>query len=51
MKAASTTDQRFRSLFDAHRRELHAYCLRRLPVEDANEAVSQVFLMAPRRAP
>lgn len=50
VRAASTTDHRFRSLFDAHHRELHAYCLRRLPVEDANEAVSEVFLVALRRA-
>jgi RNA polymerase sigma-70 factor (ECF subfamily) len=49
VRAASTTDQRFRSLFDAHHRELHAYCLRRLPVEDANEAVSEIFLVALRR--
>lgn len=49
MPAASITDQRFRSLFDAHHRELHAYCLRRLPIEDANEAVSEIFLVALRR--
>ena len=41
---------RFRALFEAHHRELHAYCLRRLPVEDANEAASEIFLVAWRRA-
>ncbi len=45
----STTDQQFSTLFDAHHRELHAYCLRRLPVDDANEAVSEIFLVALRR--
>jgi RNA polymerase sigma-70 factor (ECF subfamily) len=47
---APSTDQRFRALFETHHRELHAYCLRRLPVEDANEAASEIFLVAWRRA-
>jgi RNA polymerase sigma-70 factor (ECF subfamily) len=47
---APSADERFRSLFNAHHRELHAYCLRRLPVEDANEAASEIFLVAWRRA-
>lgn len=50
MASAPSTDQRFRALFEAHHRELHAYCLRRLPVEDANEAASEIFLVAWRRA-
>ncbi|HEX9645136.1 MAG TPA: sigma-70 family RNA polymerase sigma factor [Acidimicrobiia bacterium] len=37
-------------MFAAHHRELHAYCLRRLPIDDANEAVSEIFLVAWRRA-
>jgi RNA polymerase sigma-70 factor (ECF subfamily) len=47
--APSTTDVRFLRLFKAHQRELHAYCLRRLPVEDANDATSEIFLVAWRR--
>ena len=45
-----STDERFRSLFDAHHQELHAYCLRRLPVDDAKEATSEIFLVAWRRS-
>ena len=36
-------------MFDAHHRDIHGYCLRRLPVDDANEATSEVFLTAWRR--
>ncbi len=50
MATAPSTDQRFQSLFTAHHKELHAYCLRRLPVEDANEAASEIFLVAWRRS-
>lgn len=49
MTAAPSTDERFRNLYAAHHKELHAYCLRRLPVEDANEAASEIFLVAWRR--
>jgi RNA polymerase sigma-70 factor (ECF subfamily) len=49
MPEASITDHRFRALFDSHHRALHAYCLRRLGVDDANEAVSEIFLVALRR--
>ncbi len=44
-----STDDRFRALFDAYHRELHAYCLRRLPIDDANDAAAEVFLVAWRR--
>jgi RNA polymerase sigma-70 factor (ECF subfamily) len=47
---APSTDQHFRSLFQAHHKALHAYCLRRLQVEDANEAASEIFLVAWRRS-
>lgn len=50
MPTAPSTDVRFRRLFEAHHRELHAYCLRRLPVADADEAASEIFLVAWRRA-
>lgn len=49
MAVVPSRDERFRRLFDAHNRELHAYCLRRLPVDDANEAASEIFLVAWRR--
>ncbi len=49
MPTAPSTDVRFRRLFEAHHRELHAYCLRRLPVADADEAAAEIFLVAWRR--
>ena len=50
MANTPSTDERFRRLFDAHHKELHAYCLRRLPVDDAKEAASEIFLVAWRRS-
>ena len=50
MASAPSTDERFQALFAAHHKELHAYCLRRLDVEDANEAASEIFLVAWRRS-
>jgi RNA polymerase sigma-70 factor (ECF subfamily) len=47
--AAPSTDERFHTLYAAHHKALHSYCLRRLPVEDANEATSEIFLVAWRR--
>lgn len=49
MVARPSIDETFRRLFAAHHRDLHAYCLRRLPVDDANEAVADIFLTAWRR--
>jgi RNA polymerase sigma-70 factor (ECF subfamily) len=42
-------DAEFRRFFDEHFVEVRSYCLRRLPVADANDAVSEVFLVAWRR--
>ena len=50
MPTSPSTDERFRSLYAAHHKELHAYCLRRLPTDDANEAASEIFLISWRRA-
>jgi len=50
LTGAPSTDARFRALFDAHHKSIHAYCLRRLPTEDANDAASEVFLVAWRRS-
>lgn len=44
-----TTDQRFRRIFDANFDAVQAYCLRRLPMEEAADAVSEVFLVVWRR--
>ena len=42
-------DPRFRRIFDDNFEEIRAYCLRRLPPEDADDATSEVFLVAWRR--
>ena len=46
MGASPTTDTRFRRIFDDHFDAITRYCLRRLPVADANEAAAEVFLVA-----
>lgn len=42
-------DPRFRRIFDNNFEAVRAYCLRRLPVSDAHDATSEVFLVAWRR--
>jgi RNA polymerase sigma-70 factor (ECF subfamily) len=49
MAGVPSTHERFRALFDAHNAAIRAFCVRRLPVDDANEAASDVFLVAWRR--
>lgn len=49
MAQSLATDARFRRLFDENFAEVRSYCLRRLSVADANDAVSEVFLVAWRR--
>lgn len=46
---AKTADQRFQQIFGANFDAVHAYCLRRLPLDEAADAVSEVFLVAWRR--
>lgn len=43
------TDQRFHEIFEANFDAVQAYCFRRLPLEEAGDAVSEVFLVAWRR--
>jgi RNA polymerase sigma-70 factor (ECF subfamily) len=44
-----SSDLRFREIFDAHHDAIHRYTLRRLGVDDANEATAEVFLIMWRR--
>jgi len=37
-------DERFRRLYEEHFDSIRAYCLRRLPVAEANDAVAEVFV-------
>ena len=45
----SAQEERFNTLLAAHHHEIQVYCLRRLPVHDANEAAADVFTVAWRR--
>ena len=49
MTDSLTRDQRFRGVYDEHFESIRAYCLRRLPVADANDAVAEVFLTVWRK--
>jgi RNA polymerase sigma-70 factor, ECF subfamily len=54
MALSQAADTEFRRLFDEYFVEVRSYCLRRLSLADANDAVSEVFLVAWRnldRAP
>jgi RNA polymerase sigma factor (sigma-70 family) len=44
-----SNDAKFRGIFDAHFVEVQRYCVRRLSAADANDATSEVFLVAWRR--
>ena len=43
------TDQRFHQIYGSNFDAVRAYCFRRLPMEEAADAVSEVFLVAWRR--
>lgn len=42
-------DQRFEEVFDRHSAAIQAYCLRRTPAADAQDAAAEVFVVAWRR--
>lgn len=44
--ASPADDSRFRKLLDQHHRAIQVYCFRRLPNADAQEATSDVFVIA-----
>lgn len=49
MDRAPSTDARFRRIYDAHYERIRNYCLRRLPVHDVGDAMSEVFLVTWRK--
>ena len=49
MAQSPSRDAKFRGIFDAHFAEVQRYCVRRLSTADANDATSEVFLVAWRR--
>lgn len=49
MGSTVDSEERFHLLFARHHHEIQAYCARRLPLQDANEAAADVFAVAWRR--
>ncbi len=49
MPQSPSSDADFRRIFDDCHEAVHTYCLRRLAIEDANEATAEVFLVVWRR--
>lgn len=49
MAPAPSNDAKFRKIFDAYFAEVQRYCVRRVSAADANDATSEVFLVAWRR--
>ncbi|MGI9529321.1 MAG: RNA polymerase sigma factor [Acidimicrobiia bacterium] len=49
MRANPTTDAAFREVYEATFDDVRRFCLRRLPMSDVNDAVSEVYLVAWRK--
>ena len=49
MGIAAPSEQRYRSLFDRHHREVYAYCRRRTDAQTAADCFAETFLVAWRR--
>lgn len=46
MSADATKSERLDALYNAHFKAIRAYCARRLPAQETNDAVAEVFLTA-----
>ena len=49
MGTVPSSDARFRKLYEEHYADIRSYCLRRLPVEAANDAAAEIFIVAWRK--
>lgn len=49
MRTLPSADAQFRALYEAQFDAIRAYCLRRVPIDDVNDVVSEVFLVAWRK--
>ncbi len=49
MDGTPSADARFRSLYEEHYNVMRDYCFRRLPSDDTNDALSEIFMVAWRR--
>jgi RNA polymerase sigma-70 factor (ECF subfamily) len=44
-----SSDTRFRRIYEEHYADIRSYCLRRLSVEEANDAAAEIFIVAWRK--
>ena len=44
-----SSDTRFRRIYEDHYADIRSYCLRRLSVEEANDAAAEIFIVAWRK--
>ncbi|MBT8217746.1 MAG: sigma-70 family RNA polymerase sigma factor [Acidimicrobiia bacterium] len=49
MGTVPSSDERFRTLYEEHYADIRSYCLRRLPVDAAADAASEIFTIAWRK--
>lgn len=49
MGTVPSSDVRFRKLYEEHYADIRSYCLRRLPVEAANDAAAEIFIVVWRK--
>ncbi len=49
MDGTPSADARFRSLYEEYYDPMRDYCLRRLPSDDTNDALAEIFMVAWRR--
>ena len=49
MGTVPSSDTRFRKLYEEHYADIRSYCLRRLPVDAASDAASEIFIVAWRK--
>ena len=49
MQQSSADEAKFRQAFDAYFAAVNRYCLRRIPANDVNDVVAEVFAVAWRK--
>lgn len=49
MGTVPSSDTRFRKLYEEHYADIRSYCLRRLPIDAANDAATEIFIVAWRK--
>ena len=49
MGTVPSSDARFRELYEEHYADIRSFCLRRLPVDAANDAAAEIFIVAWRK--